>query len=162
MTKVRIAGIVESTVVDGPGLRTSIYMQGCTHKCKGCHNPETWDDAGGVEMDVVEVAEIASSGGTGRVTISGGDPFHQPEALLELVKELRKQGVSDIWVYTGYYLTDPEVQENEILQQVLKYVDCVVDGPFIELQVSPEERWKGSHNQHVIQLGSLGKSRENQ
>ena len=85
----RIAGIVEDSIVDGPGLRMTVFVQGCPHHCPGCHNPETWDAAGGMEVEVDEIVKkYLSNPLLDGITISGGEPFDQPEACAELLSKI--------------------------------------------------------------------------
>lgn len=142
----RLAGIVRDSIVDGPGIRDVVFFQGCTHQCKGCHNPETWDYYGGCHAFVADVVlELEDS--TNDVTISGGEPIQQYEELLELCKQLSKQGKS-IWVYTGCTV-DPS---KTIYQRLARYVDVIVDGAFVEELKDPNLRFRGSSNQRIIDL----------
>lgn len=99
---IRIAGITQDSIVDGPGLRLAVFVQGCPHNCHGCHNPETHDFAGGRLIDTDEI--IAMMDGNpllSGITLTGGEPFCQPDACIELAKAARERGLS-VWIYTGY------------------------------------------------------------
>ncbi|MEG6616449.1 anaerobic ribonucleoside-triphosphate reductase activating protein [Peptococcaceae bacterium 1198_IL3148] len=150
MKKVRVAGITKSSVVDGLGIRTVVFFQGCPRHCPGCHNEDTIPFAGGQEMTVSQLAaEINNSISpmTKGITFSGGDPLAQPEALVEVIEILRQQQPNlDIWVYTGY--TFEEVQDNP----VMKVIDVLVDGPFIQAQRDISLAFRGSTNQRLIDM----------
>ncbi len=98
--KLRVLDIVGGTSVDGPGLRTSIYFAGCSHHCPGCHNPQSWDAAGGVEMSIDEIMAVIDENDF-NVTFSGGDPLLQAEGVGELARRLKADGRT-VWCYTGY------------------------------------------------------------
>jgi anaerobic ribonucleoside-triphosphate reductase activating protein len=142
----RIAGIVRDSIVDGIGVRDVVFFQGCGKRCKGCHNPNTWDYQGGCHRFLGDVVnELAES--SNDVTISGGEPFDQFEDLLELCRQLNAQG-KNIWVYTGN-VVDPT---KRIYQLLAQYVDVIVDGRFIEEQKDPCLLFRGSSNQRLINL----------
>ena len=145
----RVLDILHGTIVDGPGLRTSIYFAGCKHHCPGCHNPESWDFAGGVEKSVDEIfSEIEKNGFN--VTLSGGDPLYQDiDELTALAKKIKDAGL-DLWVYTGF--TIEEVFELKIYDKFLQYVDVVVDGPFEIKNRDTSLMFRGSSNQRILKL----------
>lgn len=150
----RIANIVQDSIVDGPGLRFVVFVQGCTHGCKGCHNPGTHDPNGGREMSVGEILDmIRKNPLVSGVTISGGEPFDQAEECLELAKGVSAMGLN-LWVYTGYYFD--EIWDRACWDAVwfilLDYIDVLVDGPFIENMKSYEAKFRGSRNQHLIDI----------
>ena len=149
--KLRVLDIVMDTVVDGPGLRASIYLAGCYHKCPGCHNPQSWDMNGGKEMEVDEIVEILKQSGHTKFTITGGDPFYQPTGLLELVVRIRKEiPGSNIWCYTGFLFEDLLDREEMVL--ILKNIDVLVDGPFIQELRDETLMDRGSSNQRVLEI----------
>jgi anaerobic ribonucleoside-triphosphate reductase activating protein len=142
----RIAGIVRDSIVDGTGVRDVVFFQGCGKHCKGCHNPDTWDYQGGCHRFIGDVVlELEDS--SNNVTISGGEPLDQYESLLELCKQLKKQG-KNIWVYTGC-VVDPTKM---IYQRLARYVDVIVDGRFVEELKDPNLLFRGSSNQRIIDL----------
>lgn len=145
----RVLDILHGTIVDGPGLRTSIYFAGCKHHCPGCHNPESWDFAGGVEKSVDDIfSEIEKNGFN--VTLSGGDPLYQDiDELTALAKKIKDAGF-DLWVYTGF--TIEEVFELKIYDKFLQYVDVVVDGPFEIKNRDTSLMFRGSSNQRILKL----------
>lgn len=142
--------IVPGTSVDGPGLRTSIYLAGCTHRCPGCHNPTSWDFHAGTPYDVDELADIVIAHEF-NVTLSGGDPLQtpNPEALIQLLKRLKAAGLN-IWAYTGYCLE--EADKIPHIKPILELIDTLVDGPFIEELRDPSLPFRGSSNQRIINL----------
>jgi anaerobic ribonucleoside-triphosphate reductase activating protein len=148
----RIAGLVQDSIVDGPGLRFSVFTQGCPHHCEGCHNPETHDPNGGSEMAVEEVIrQMLSNPLTDGVTLTGGEPFFQPAACAEIAEAAKKAGLN-VWAYTGYTfeylfnLSDPNKKKLLILTDVL------VDGRFILAERSLSVKWRGSRNQRLIDV----------
>ena len=149
--KLQVLDIVMDTVVDGPGLRASIYLAGCYHRCPGCHNPQSWDMNGGKEMEVDEIVEILKQGGHTKFTITGGDPFYQPTGLLELVVQIRKEiPGSNIWCYTGFLFEDLLDREEMVL--ILKNIDVLVDGPFIQELRDETLMYRGSSNQRILEI----------
>lgn len=149
---IRIAGITEDSIVDGPGLRLTVFVQGCHHGCKGCHNPETHRFDGGQIMNTAEIiAKMDSNPLLDGITLSGGEPFLQREACTELAKAAHERGLN-VWCYTGYTW--------EVIDEALKYgglpfldhIDVLVDGPYIENQRTLELPWRGSRNQRLIDV----------
>lgn len=143
----RIAGIVRDSIVDGEGVRDVIFVQGCAHHCKGCHNQHTWDYCGGEHWFIGDIVNELSDS-TNNVTISGGEPFDQYASLYGLVQELSKQG-KNIWIYTGNTLHEPIGTPYKLLAQ---YVDVIVDGRFVEKLKDPDLLFRGSSNQRLIDL----------
>lgn len=145
--------IVPGTSVDGPGLRTSVYLAGCTHRCPGCHNPASWDFSGGTAYDVDELANIVIAHEF-NVTLSGGDPLQTPDidALIHLLRRLKSAGLN-VWAYTGYTLD--EALRIPRLRPVLELIDTLVDGPYVEALRDPQLHFRGSSNQQIIDLRSI-------
>ena len=150
--KLRICGTVRESVVDGPGLRSVIFTQGCAWACPGCHNPDTWDPRGGRLVETDELREmILSTKLLKGVSFSGGEPFLQAAPLAKLGKELKEAGL-DVITYTGYTweallelaATDAPVRE------LLQVSDYIVDGPFREKERTWELPFRGSGNQRFI------------
>ncbi|MBD5219460.1 MAG: anaerobic ribonucleoside-triphosphate reductase activating protein [Bacteroidales bacterium] len=148
--KMRILRIVEGTSVDGPGLRTSIYFAGCRHACPGCHNQQSWDFAGGQDYTVEDVMKIVRYNGF-PVTFSGGDPMYQAEAILPLARQLHAEGFG-IWCYTGFTLDELLADGDENQRAVLKLLDVLVDGPFVQSLRDTDLRFRGSSNQRLIDV----------
>ena len=148
----RIFGLVQDSIVDGPGFRFSCFVQGCPHHCPGCHNPESHDPNGGREMTVEEVAkELLKNPLTDGLTLSGGDPFAQPEDCLSLAKTAHAHDLN-VWAYSGWtfeHLRDHGTPEQRAL---LEEVDVLIDGPFILEQRSLALPWRGSRNQRVVNV----------
>ena len=152
--RLRIAGTVNDSIVDGEGYRYSIFTQGCPHECPGCHNPQTHDFQGGreVEPDKILRAVLANPLLEG-VTFSGGEPFCQAAVLSGLAAQLHENGLN-IWCYSGYDFEKDMLTGNlgpwEITEEMLSYIDVLVDGEFkLELK-NPNLRFRGSENQRVI------------
>lgn len=145
-----ILSIIEDTTVDGPGFRTSIYCAGCSHRCPGCHNPQSWTRDGGTEMSVEAVMQVIEADPFANVTFSGGDPMQQAEAFTELAKAIRARTNKNIWCYTGY--TFEALQHMPAQRQLLEQVDVLVDGPFIQAQRDTSLRFRGSANQRLIDV----------
>ena len=142
------------TIVDGEGIRYSIYLAGCRHCCPGCHNPESWNPCAGEElteeriMDMIR--EIKTNPLLDGVTFSGGDPFFNPEAFLLLVKRIKEETRQNIWCYTGYKFE--KLLENPKQAALLQYVDVLVDGKFKQALHDESLLFRGSSNQRLIDV----------
>lgn len=147
---IRILDILEETMADGPGLRTSIYCAGCAHHCPGCHNPQSWDFNGGRLAGIDEILAIIKDDEFSNVTFSGGDPLYQVEAFTELARRIKEETGKTIWCYTGF--TYEEILSDKKLSMILPYIDVLVDGPFIESLKDKELLFRGSSNQRIIYL----------
>ena len=154
---IRICGIEPESIVDGPGFRYVVFVQGCPHKCKGCHNPESHDPAGGFDMTAGEImAEIESNPHLAGVTFSGGEPFEQVHALLELAGMVKAAGLS-LMSYSGYTIEELEARHDPETDELLGMLDILVDGRFIESLRDLTLVYRGSENQRVI---DMNKTRE--
>ena len=147
---IRVLDILHQTMADGPGFRTAIYCAGCLHHCKGCHNPQSWDMAGGKPMSVDELLEIIKADSMSDVTFSGGDPFYQVDAFTELARRIKEETNKTIWCWTGF--TYEEIMADAHLAKMLPYLDVLVDGPFILEQRDTTLLFRGSPNQRIIYL----------
>ena len=151
--KVRLAGVIETSINNGEGIRKVIFAQGCKHHCKGCFNPSTHDFNGGYECDTDKIIErINNDFMIDGVTFSGGDPFEQAEAFAEIAKNINPE--LNIWCYTGYTLQEIIDKANEKPEWVdlLTHIDVLVDGKFEEDKKDKNLKFKGSSNQNIIQL----------
>jgi len=158
-------GIIEESIVDGPGLRMVIFMAGCPHQCDGCHNPTSWDITKGIEYQINDLFDIIQSefhepSILSGITISGGEPFMQYEALYELlnkIKFIKRDEKINIWVYTGYVFEEL-ISMEKIYTDILKYIDVLVDGKYIKSKyIEKKLKWIGSSNQRIIDLNKTFK-----
>lgn len=152
-------------IADGPGVRVSLFVSGCRHHCKGCFNSETWDFNYGqpyTEETEAEIIEALKPDYIQGLTLLGGEPF-EPENQVELVKLLRKVREiypnKDIWSYTGY-IYDRDLMEGgraftSVTEEMLSYLDVLVDGPFIEAERDLTLVFRGSRNQRILKLREL-------
>ncbi len=146
-----LAGIVSDSIVDGPGIRTAIFAQGCPHHCKGCHNPETWEFGCGTLIPVEAVVEIVQSNPLCRgVTFSGGEPFAQAAEFAELAALLKEKGY-EVASYSGYTF-EQLLEGTEDQKLLLGTIDILIDGPFIQNQKSLELAFRGSRNQRILDV----------
>ena len=148
-------------IADGPGVRVSIFMQGCEFHCKNCFNTETWDFNLGVEFTedtINHVLELCSKDYITGLSILGGEPLHPKniEGSTELAKKFKeKYPNKNLWVWSGF-LFDRDLQDKEIL----KYIDVLVDGQYVDELHNPKLKWKGSSNQRVIDVQKSLKKKE--
>lgn len=151
---IRIANVIDDSIVDGPGIRMTIFFQGCAHNCEGCFNKETWDFNGGHLCDIEKIYDAAMKNPLLQgITLSGGDPIYQVSGALKLVN-LFKNTDLDIMVYTGF--TYEELLEmsknNEDLQAFLQKIDYLVDGKFDINKKDIGLKFRGSSNQRIIDI----------
>ncbi|MGM9972513.1 MAG: anaerobic ribonucleoside-triphosphate reductase activating protein [Clostridiaceae bacterium] len=152
--KIRLAGILKESLVNGPGMRRVFFSQGCSHNCKGCFNPETHDFHGGYIWDADElVKDVKDNPLLKGVTFSGGDPFQQAEAFAYLAQELKKLGLN-IWSYTGYTFEYLVENMNKVpnWKAMLNNIDVLVDGKFEEDKKEEGLKYRGSSNQRIIDV----------
>lgn len=150
--KIRLAddNLLTDSIVDGEGLRAVLWTQGCSHNCKGCHNPETHDFNKGVLVEVDEVKQLIKDLTLqDGITFSGGDPFFQPDPCIEIAKFAKEEGLN-VWAYTGFLFED--LIKNEKMREFLNYVDVLVDGKFELENKSLNLKFRGSTNQRIINV----------
>lgn len=153
-TRLRIAGIINESIVDGPGIRLVVFTQGCSHHCPGCHNPETHPFEGGTLVEVNDILnQVRSNPLLDGITLSGGDPFEQAETLSELSKEVKTMGLNVI-TYTGYtfeYILKNK-DKNKGWDKLISHTDLLVDGRFEIEKKSMLLKFRGSENQRIIDV----------
>lgn len=151
--KIRLASKLQyDSIVDGEGIRTVIWTQGCPHNCLGCHNPNTHDFDGGFIVDVDDIKkELSLCKNQDGITLSGGDPFSQPEACYEIASYAKEIGLN-VWCYTGYTFEALLIlgRKNDIYLKLLSNIDILVDGKFMIELKSLNSKFRGSSNQRVI------------
>lgn len=147
---ISVLSIIEDTMVDGPGFRTSIYCAGCRHACLGCHNPQSWDFSGGRAMTTEEIMRVIVADPYANVTFTGGDPMYQPEGFTELARAIHERTQKDIWCYTGF--TFEQLLGNPRQRALLEQIDVLVDGPFVKALRNDELIFRGSSNQRIIDV----------
>lgn len=151
--QIRLAGTVPESIVDGTGLRFALFAQGCPHHCEGCHNPHTHDYGGGRIYKIDGIIEmIFKNPLLDGVTFTGGEPFSQVEAFLELAEKinLKKSEYFNIYCFTGYTFEELFGMKNEKVNRLLSFIDVLIDGKFDESKKSLELKFKGSFNQREI------------
>lgn len=143
----RLAGIVLDSIVDGPGIRDVIFLQGCGHHCEGCHNPQTWDYNGGYHMFANQVFEELRESDND-ITISGGEPLDQYKSLISFLELIKTKTNKKVWLYTGN-----TIDLNQFIYTFLaRYVDVIVDGKFVKELKDDNLLFRGSSNQRIIDL----------
>ncbi|MDD7267062.1 MAG: anaerobic ribonucleoside-triphosphate reductase activating protein [Lachnospiraceae bacterium] len=148
----RYHNITKEDMLNGEGLRVVLWLAGCTHYCPGCHNPVTWDPNGGLPFTAAEEEELKRELAKPYIdglTLSGGDPLYEPNLpeLTAMVKRLKEEfPQKTIWLYTGYLWE--EVRDLPLM----RWIDVLVDGPFIEAQKDIRLPWRGSRNQRLIDV----------
>ena len=154
-----LSGIVSDSIVDGPGIRTTVFCQGCPHHCEGCHNPETWEFGCGTSMEEEQILSIVRQNPLCRgVTFSGGEPFAQAEGFTKLAKLLKAAGY-EVASYSGY--TFEQLLKGTPHQRgLLEHIDVLIDGPFLMAQKSLERSFRGSRNQRILDVPASLKAGE--
>lgn len=157
---IRVCGIEPESIVDGPGFRYVLFVQGCPHRCPGCHNPESHSWDGGQDMTTQEIFEQISANKHLRgVTFSGGEPFCQVPALLELGHMIRNAGLS-LMSYSGYTYEELTGRNDPETDELLGLLDILVDGRYIEAERNLTLIYRGSENQRVIDMNKTRRSGE--
>ena len=146
-----LAGIAGDSIVDGPGIRTTVFGQGCPHHCPGCHNPETWEFGCGTEVLEEAVVEMVKANPLCRgVTFSGGEPFAQAGEFAKLGRLLKAEGY-EVASYSGYTF-EQLLQGTAEQRELLETVDVLIDGPFVQAERSLELNFRGSRNQRILNV----------
>lgn len=147
---ISVIDIIEDTMVDGPGFRTSIYCAGCSHACPGCHNPQSWDFGHGRKMSTGAIMDVIKADPYANVTFSGGDPMYQVEGFTELAGAIKTQTNKDIWCFTGF--TFESLASKPMYRRLLELIDVLVDGPFVQSLKDADLLFRGSSNQRLIDV----------
>ena len=152
----RYLSITYPDINNGEGCRVTLWVAGCSHHCKGCHNPESWSFGGGYQYDastkkkMLDIIKLPYIKG---LTLSGGDPLENINIveLIDLCKEVHKLG-KDIWLYTGYRWKDIDTNKEKL--SLINEVDVLVDGPYIESlrDTTNNNKFRGSTNQHIVRV----------
>jgi anaerobic ribonucleoside-triphosphate reductase activating protein len=152
MNVLRLSGIMWESIVDGPGIRCAVFAQGCPHRCEGCHNPQTHDISGGYESTPEDIiARMVKDPLLRGITLTGGEPFLQPEAMAELARKAKGAGY-DVVAYTGYTLEALVAMNDQYVGDMLKHIDILIDGPFIQAEKRYGLQFRGSANQRIIDV----------
>lgn len=152
--KIKIANIIQESIVDGPGIRLTIFTQGCVHNCIGCHNPETHSFSGGSYMEIDKILELVEDNPLlDGITLSGGEPFHQGKSCGRLAKEVKARGLNVV-TYTGYTFEEitNEMDLNTGWRELLLATDILIDGKFYIDKKSLLLKFRGSSNQRMIDV----------
>lgn len=152
--RLKLAGIVKESVVDGPGIRMVVFVQGCPHQCPGCHNPASHDPGGGYESTTEEIlAQFKNNSLVSGITLSGGEPFDQAEAAALLAVDIKQRGLSVV-TYTGYSFEHlMEWRQRDLsVARLMEHIDILVDGPYQESRRDISLAFRGSANQRLIDL----------
>lgn len=151
MSTLQVAGFLDHSTVNGEGFRSVLFLSGCPHACPGCHNAEMQAPNYG---DLVESSEILqrilkNTPLIDGITFSGGEPFEQVEALLDLAAAIKEAGLT-LWCYTGY--TYETLKQDSIKRKLLPFIDVLIDGPFILAEKEEHLLYRGSRNQRLLHL----------
>ena len=150
--EIRLAGLEPESIVDGPGYRFTVFVQGCPHNCPGCHNPQTHDFSGGHLADTDDIiAHLGKNPLVRGLTLSGGEPMMQPEPLYLIAKAAKEKGMN-VWCYTGFTLEELLRENRADRMRLLSAVDVLVDGPFRSHERSLDLLYRGSKNQRLIDM----------
>ena len=152
---IRIAGIIEDSIVDGPGVRFAVFVQGCPHNCAGCHNPDSHDFKGGIKADVYKIADKIIKSRATKLTFTGGEPFCQARELAKIARliEYEKRGV-EIITYTGYLYEEllDMAKKDSGVKELLTVTNYLVDGRFDYKKKTMDWFYRGSSNQRIFDI----------
>lgn len=150
--KIRVAGIVNDSITDGVGLRYVVFTQGCPHHCNGCHNPQTHDFNGGYEIELGELMKAVDENPLlYGVTLSGGEPIMQAGKLIDFAKFVKSKNLN-LALYTGFTFEELLKRNDKDINELLNYVDVMIDGKFELDKRSLDLKFKGSSNQRTINV----------
>lgn len=153
--KIRLAGIHGESMVDGPGIRYTVFVQGCPHECEGCHNLQTHSFNGGAIAYVEDINEdiLRMKDGIDGITLSGGEPFTQPIPCAEIAKYAKSLGLN-VWCYTGYTFEQLEYRSHTdgACRELMGLIDVLVDGRFMKDKKSMNCLFRGSTNQRLVDV----------
>ena len=151
--------IQTDSVVDGPGLRCVLWVQGCPHRCVGCHNPSTHSFNEGAKQSITSViSEIEKILYHDGLTISGGEPMEQAEALIPVVRFAKNNNLN-VWCYSGYTLEELEAKRDKHIDELLSLIDVLIDGRYIKEEKCFDLAYRGSRNQRAIDMGEYNNSK---
>ena len=152
--KIKLANIINDSIVDGPGIRLTVFFQGCNHHCEGCFNKSTWDFNNGYLCDISDICEkIKNNPLLSGITLSGGDPLFQVDGACELIKKIKQEfNHLNIIVYTGFLFEQliENSKTNKNLDYILHNIDYLVDGKFDISKKDLSLKYRGSSNQRII------------
>ena len=151
---IKLGGKIDSSIVNGEGIRTVLFSTGCNHNCKGCHNQHLAQYDSGEDFsttDIIKMLEKNEKITNKKVTFSGGDPFFQAKGFSKLALKLKEKGYN-IWCYTGYTIEQILNSNNKYFLLLLKNVDVLVDGKFNKDLMSDAPKYAGSSNQRIINV----------
>ena len=149
---IRLAGVVRESIVDGPGIRFAVFVQGCPHHCPGCHNPQTHDPEGGYDCELQKILDAFDKNPMLRgITLSGGEPFEQAERLLPLAKAIIERG-KDVVAFSGYTFEElmKKSEQTPAVKELLSLCCLLIDGRFILAERDLTLRFRGSRNQRLL------------
>ncbi|WP_304507355.1 anaerobic ribonucleoside-triphosphate reductase activating protein [Anaerotignum sp.] len=150
--EIKLSGVVNDSIVDGPGIRLTVFTQGCPHHCPGCHNPQTHDPEEGYTGDTdLILSALAENPLLDGLTLSGGEPLDQPIPCTYMAEGAKKLGLN-VWAYTGYLWENLIENGNADILRLLNQIDVLIDGPFLLEQRSLELQFCGSKNQRLIDV----------
>lgn len=149
--KIRLSSFISDSIVDGEGIRSVIFTQGCPHNCPGCHNQKTIPFEGGMLVDTHEVIEKIRDAKLKKVTFSGGEPFVQAQALYEIASVLKQEGYN-LWSYTGFKYEALCKMKDPYVMKLLECLDILIDGRFMIRMRSLSALYRGSTNQRIIDV----------
>ena len=149
---IRLAGVVRESIVDGPGIRFAVFVQGCPHHCPGCHNPQTHDPDGGYDCELQKILDAFDKNPMLRgITLSGGEPFEQAERLLPLAKAIVERG-KDVVAFSGYTFEElmKKSEQTPAVKELLSLCCLLIDGRFVLAERDLTLRFRGSRNQRLL------------